>query len=63
MQILIFIVFDVPGVQPLTMSTPMYGSGSHMTQTEASMGGTSVPEIAFSGKHSGICIYFSRIIG
>ena len=24
---------------------------------------TAVPEVVFSGKHSGICIYFSRILG
>jgi nuclear pore complex protein Nup155 len=24
---------------------------------------TAGPEVVFSGKHSGICIYFSRILG
>ncbi|XP_066473036.1 nuclear pore complex protein Nup155 isoform X2 [Tiliqua scincoides] len=58
-----FLATPAQGLQPLTMSTPMFGSGSHMSQPGVSVGGIMGPEIVFSGKHNGICIYFSRIIG
>lgn len=50
------------GAQPPTMSTPMYAVGNPAMQA-ASMSGLTGPEIVFSGKHNGICIYFSRIMG
>ncbi|XP_049995011.1 nuclear pore complex protein Nup155 isoform X2 [Alexandromys fortis] len=50
------------GAQPPTMSTPMYAVGNPAMQA-ASMGGLTGPEIVYSGKHNGICIYFSRIMG
>ncbi|KAH0520598.1 Nuclear pore complex protein Nup155 [Microtus ochrogaster] len=50
------------GAQPSTMSTPMYAVGNPAMQA-TSMGGLTGPEIVYSGKHNGICIYFSRIMG
>ncbi|OBS78292.1 hypothetical protein A6R68_19317, partial [Neotoma lepida] len=50
------------GAQPSTMSTPMYAVGNPAMQP-ASMSGLTGPEIVYSGKHNGICIYFSRIMG
>uniref|UniRef100_A0A672U7I7 Nucleoporin 155 n=1 Tax=Strigops habroptila TaxID=2489341 RepID=A0A672U7I7_STRHB len=48
------------GLQPRNMSTPIYPSGNSMSHPGAGMMG---PEIVFSGRHNGICIYFARIIG
>lgn len=53
----------VPGSTLPAMSTPLFASGSHMSQPGTSLSGIMGPEIVFSGKHNGICIYFSRIIG
>ncbi|GAB1299230.1 Nuclear pore complex protein Nup155 [Apodemus speciosus] len=50
------------GAQPPTMSTPMCAVGNPAMQA-ASMSGLPGPEIVYSGKHNGICIYFSRIMG
>uniref|UniRef100_A0A672U7I1 Nuclear pore complex protein Nup155 n=1 Tax=Strigops habroptila TaxID=2489341 RepID=A0A672U7I1_STRHB len=47
-------------LQPRNMSTPIYPSGNSMSHPGAGMMG---PEIVFSGRHNGICIYFARIIG
>ncbi|XP_042309327.1 nuclear pore complex protein Nup155 [Sceloporus undulatus] len=58
-----FFATPAQGLQPPAMSTPVYASSSQMSQPGASLGGTMCPEIVFSGKHNGICIYFSRIIG
>ncbi|XP_053153166.1 nuclear pore complex protein Nup155 [Hemicordylus capensis] len=58
-----FLGTPMQGLQPPTMSTPAFASGSHMSQPGASVSGVMGPEIVFSGKHNGICIYFSRIIG
>ncbi|EMP30278.1 hypothetical protein UY3_12603 [Chelonia mydas] len=58
-----FLTTPAQGLQPLSMSTPMFAAASSMSQAGASMSGMMGPEIVFSGKHNGICIYFSRIIG
>ncbi|KAH0627891.1 hypothetical protein JD844_008444 [Phrynosoma platyrhinos] len=58
-----FFTTPAQGLQPPAMSTPVYTSSGQMSQPGASLGGTMCPEIVFSGKHNGICIYFSRIIG
>ncbi|XP_003504041.1 nuclear pore complex protein Nup155 [Cricetulus griseus] len=50
------------GAQPPILSTPMYALGNPAMQA-ASMSGLTGPEIVYSGKHNGICIYFSRIMG
>ncbi|XP_007065800.2 nuclear pore complex protein Nup155 isoform X1 [Chelonia mydas] len=58
-----FLTTPAQGLQPPSMSTPMFAAASSMSQAGASMSGMMGPEIVFSGKHNGICIYFSRIIG
>ncbi|XP_025779996.1 nuclear pore complex protein Nup155 isoform X2 [Puma concolor] len=50
------------GIHPPAMSTPVCASGNPATQA-ASMTCMAAPEIVYSGKHNGICIYFSRIMG
>uniref|UniRef100_A0A452QEZ1 Nuclear pore complex protein Nup155 n=1 Tax=Ursus americanus TaxID=9643 RepID=A0A452QEZ1_URSAM len=50
------------GVHPPAMSTPVCVSGNPATQA-ASLSCMAAPEIVYSGKHNGICIYFSRIMG
>lgn len=52
----------VQGVHPPAMSTPVCVSGNPATQA-ASLSCMAAPEIVYSGKHNGICIYFSRIMG
>ncbi|XP_051972803.1 nuclear pore complex protein Nup155 [Xyrauchen texanus] len=58
-----FLATPAPGVFPPTVSTPyipatpMYLSGAPFTAV------TSGPEVIFSGKHDGISIYFTRILG
>ncbi|NXK61143.1 NU155 protein, partial [Sylvietta virens] len=51
------------GLQPPAMSTPMFPSGNSMPHPGTSISGMMGPEIVFSGRHNGICIYFARIIG
>lgn len=51
------------GLQPTAMSTPMFPSGNSMSHPGTSISGMMGPEIVFSGRHNGICIYFARIIG
>ncbi|KAI1240157.1 hypothetical protein IHE44_0011610 [Lamprotornis superbus] len=51
------------GLQPSAMSTPMFPPGNSMSHPGASVSGMMGPEIVFSGRHNGICIYFARIIG
>uniref|UniRef100_A0A452GM48 Nuclear pore complex protein Nup155 n=1 Tax=Gopherus agassizii TaxID=38772 RepID=A0A452GM48_9SAUR len=58
-----FLTTPAQGLHPPSMSTPMFAAGSSVSQAGASMSGMMGPEIVFSGKHNGICIYFSRIIG
>ncbi|KAM9329214.1 nuclear pore complex protein Nup155 [Gastrophryne carolinensis] len=43
------------------VSTPVYSAASPMQQSTAPLAGILGPEVLFSGKHNGICIYFSRI--
>ncbi|XP_021570317.1 nuclear pore complex protein Nup155 isoform X2 [Carlito syrichta] len=50
------------GIQPPAMSTPVCALGNPATQA-TSMSCMTGPEIVYSGKHNGICIYFSRILG
>lgn len=48
------------GVHPPVMSTPASGNPAIQAPTMSYMAG---PEIVYSGKHNGIYIYFSRIMG
>ncbi|XP_074787864.1 nuclear pore complex protein Nup155 isoform X6 [Athene noctua] len=57
-----FLAAPGQGVQATT-STPMFPSGNSMSHPGTSISGMMGPEIVFSGKHNGICIYFARIIG
>ncbi|XP_023568499.1 nuclear pore complex protein Nup155 [Octodon degus] len=50
------------GIQSPAMSTPVCPVGNPATQA-TSLSGVTGPEIVYSGKHNGICIYFSRIMG
>uniref|UniRef100_A0A2K5IJH6 Nuclear pore complex protein Nup155 n=1 Tax=Colobus angolensis palliatus TaxID=336983 RepID=A0A2K5IJH6_COLAP len=50
------------GIQPPAMSTPVCALGNPATQATNTSCVTG-PEIVYSGKHNGICIYFSRIMG
>uniref|UniRef100_A0A8C9DZ07 Nucleoporin 155 n=1 Tax=Phocoena sinus TaxID=42100 RepID=A0A8C9DZ07_PHOSS len=50
------------GIHPPAMSTPVCAMGNPATQA-TSMSCMAGPEIVYSGKHNGICIYFSRIMG
>ncbi|XP_017679081.1 PREDICTED: nuclear pore complex protein Nup155 [Lepidothrix coronata] len=51
------------GFQPPAVSTPVFPAGNSMSHPGASVSGMMGPEIVFSGRHNGICIYFARIIG
>ncbi|NWH38761.1 NU155 protein, partial [Chloropsis hardwickii] len=51
------------GLQPPAMSTPIFPPGNSMSHPGTSITGMMGPEIVFSGRHNGICIYFARIIG
>ncbi|NXL32095.1 NU155 protein, partial [Glaucidium brasilianum] len=57
-----FLAAPGQGVQATT-STSMFPSGNSMSHPGTSISGMMGPEIVFSGKHNGICIYFARIIG
>ncbi|KAI3362280.1 hypothetical protein L3Q82_012598, partial [Scortum barcoo] len=49
-----------PGIMPPALATPfapMHSGAAPITPMSAG------PEVIFSGKHNGICIYFSRILG
>ncbi|NXJ15091.1 NU155 protein, partial [Odontophorus gujanensis] len=53
-----------PGLQPTNASTPIFPSGNSVSHPGTSVSsGMMGPEIVFSGRHYGICIYFARIIG
>uniref|UniRef100_A0A8C4K5V0 Nuclear pore complex protein Nup155 n=1 Tax=Dromaius novaehollandiae TaxID=8790 RepID=A0A8C4K5V0_DRONO len=58
-----FLTTPGQGLQPPSMSTPMFPSGNSMSHPGTSISGMMGPEIVFSGRHNGICIYFARIIG
>ncbi|XP_030048906.1 nuclear pore complex protein Nup155 [Microcaecilia unicolor] len=58
-----FLGTPVQGLQAPTVSTPVYTMGTSGHQAGTAVGGMMGPEMVFSGKHNGICIYFSRIVG
>ncbi|XP_039606595.1 nuclear pore complex protein Nup155 [Polypterus senegalus] len=49
-----------PGIQTQIVSTPFIPTNTLPGTQLATMAG---PEVVFSGKHNGICIFFSRILG
>ncbi|XP_046901135.1 nuclear pore complex protein Nup155 isoform X1 [Hypomesus transpacificus] len=55
-----FLATPAPGLIPPSMSTPFI-SAPPMPPGSAPM--SSGPEVVFSGKHSGISIYFTRVLG
>ncbi|KAK1345362.1 hypothetical protein QTO34_014073 [Cnephaeus nilssonii] len=55
-----FLGTPAQGVHPPVMSTPASGNPAIQAPTMSYMAG---PEIVYSGKHNGIYIYFSRIMG
>ncbi|KAM4809382.1 nuclear pore complex protein Nup155 [Rhinophrynus dorsalis] len=58
-----FLGTPTQGVFPPSVSTPVHVMGTPTYPPAASIPGIIGSEIVFSGKHNGICIYFSRIIG
>ncbi|XP_061119630.1 nuclear pore complex protein Nup155 isoform X2 [Conger conger] len=52
----------VPGVMPTSMSTP-FCPPSSLPPGGGPLAVSSGPEVVFSGKHNGICVYFTRILG
>uniref|UniRef100_A0A8C5LJD4 Nuclear pore complex protein Nup155 n=2 Tax=Leptobrachium leishanense TaxID=445787 RepID=A0A8C5LJD4_9ANUR len=50
------------GIYPPSVSTPVHMMATPALQS-SSIAGLMGPEVVFSGKHNGICIYFSRILG
>ncbi|MEE6458037.1 hypothetical protein FKM82_000160 [Ascaphus truei] len=57
-----FLATPMQGIHP-NASTPAVLYGSPAYQSASSLSGMMGPEVVYSGKHNGICIYFSRIIG
>ncbi|KAM3938778.1 nuclear pore complex protein Nup155 isoform 1-T1 [Leptodactylus fuscus] len=57
-----FLATPAQGAYPPSVSTPMYSAATPTHQSAASLPGLPGSEIIFSGKHNGICIYFTRII-
>ncbi|XP_072448887.1 nuclear pore complex protein Nup155 isoform X2 [Chiloscyllium punctatum] len=56
----------VSGLKPVGMSTPLFSPGSPGVYGGAPLPPVTTmsgPEVVFSGKHNGICIYFTRILG
>ncbi|NWS72090.1 NU155 protein, partial [Crotophaga sulcirostris] len=58
-----FLTIPGQGLQPPIASTPLFPAGNSLSHSGASISGMMGPEIVFSGRHNGICIYFARIIG
>ncbi|NWX18860.1 NU155 protein, partial [Aegotheles bennettii] len=58
-----FLTTSGQGLQSPTVSTPLFPSGNSFSYPGTSISGMMGPEIVFSGRHNGICIYFARIIG
>ncbi|XP_071991346.1 nuclear pore complex protein Nup155-like [Engystomops pustulosus] len=56
-----FLATPAHGMYPPSVSTPMYAA-SPAQQSAAPLPGLPGSEILYSGKHNGICIYFTRII-
>ncbi|XP_006889597.1 PREDICTED: nuclear pore complex protein Nup155-like isoform X2 [Elephantulus edwardii] len=50
------------GLHPSSMSTPL-SAAVHPATQPTSLSCMAGPEMVYSGKHNGICIYFSRIMG
>ncbi|XP_073400058.1 nuclear pore complex protein Nup155 isoform X1 [Dendrobates tinctorius] len=57
-----FLATPAQGVYPPNISTPVYSAASPAYQSTAPLPVLPGSEIIFSGKHNGICIYFTRII-
>ncbi|MGH0126184.1 UNVERIFIED_CONTAM: hypothetical protein FKN15_005580 [Acipenser sinensis] len=57
-----FLATPAPGMQPQSVSTPFI-LASPVGQTGGPLAAMAGPEVVFSGKHNGICIYFTRILG
>ncbi|XP_041111016.1 nuclear pore complex protein Nup155-like [Polyodon spathula] len=57
-----FLATPAPGVQPQSVSTPFI-LASPAVQAGGPLAAMAGPEVVFSGKHNGICIYFTRILG
>ncbi|XP_048876664.1 nuclear pore complex protein Nup155 [Brienomyrus brachyistius] len=55
-----FLATPAPGLVPASMSTPLIPASPGAPPLT---GGSAGPEVVFSGKHNGICLYFSRILG
>ncbi|XP_044151545.1 nuclear pore complex protein Nup155 [Bufo gargarizans] len=55
-----FLATPAQGVYPPNVSTPMYSAATPAHQSAAPLSG--VADVFFSGKHNGICIYFTRIV-
>ncbi|XP_041042883.1 nuclear pore complex protein Nup155 isoform X1 [Carcharodon carcharias] len=56
----------VSGVKPVGMPTTLFSPGSPGLYSGVSLPPVTTmsgPEVVFSGKHNGICIYFTRIMG
>lgn len=58
-----FLGTPLQGMQPPSVSTPLYPLATSALHPGTTFTGITGPEVVFSGKHNGICIYFSRIIG
>lgn len=58
-----FLGSPMPGVMPPSMSTPYVPPASLPPSGGPVAAMSSGPEVVFSGKHNGICVYFTRILG
>ncbi|XP_053557191.1 nuclear pore complex protein Nup155 [Bombina bombina] len=58
-----FLGTPTQGIYAPSVSTPVYGIGVAGLQSASTLSNIIGPEVVFSGKHNGICIYFSRIVG
>ncbi|KAM4708363.1 nuclear pore complex protein Nup155 [Discoglossus pictus] len=58
-----FLATPTQGAYPPSVSTPVYHIATPTQHPAPSLPGIMGAEIMFSGKHNGVCIYFSRIIG
>ncbi|XP_036385365.1 nuclear pore complex protein Nup155 isoform X1 [Megalops cyprinoides] len=58
-----FLATPAPGVMPSNVSTPLVPTTPQAPGGAPLTAMSSGPEIVFSGKHNGICVYFTRILG
>ncbi|XP_058645597.1 nuclear pore complex protein Nup155 isoform X1 [Onychostoma macrolepis] len=58
-----FLATPAPGMFPPTVSTPYFPATPMIPSGAAITAVSSGPEVIFSGKHNGISIYFTRILG